>query len=334
MNIERKKKGKKFIYLKNGIIIKNDKLLERIKKLVIPPAWKNVKISNSSKDKIQCIGLDDKNRQQYRYHPDFIKMQTTKKYYKDLIEFGKKINIIRDDIYTILDNKKWDIEKTIAFIILILDKCHLRVGNDKYKEENESYCITTLEKRHVIIKSNKVSFIFIGKKGVENSCIFTDKYIINLFKSLYKTFQHDDDDTFFKYYNSKNEIMNIHSYHINDYLKQFGDFSAKNFRTWAANEYIIQYLLDSAKEFKKDELNDLSDRKCTIIINNCIDSVSDKLNNTRAICKKSYICNDILDDFKNHRTDFINKLKSLGKSPLKNCNKTESILLKLLKNNK
>ena len=331
MNIERKKRGKKFLYIKNGSIIKDKKTLERILKLVIPPAWKNVLITSNKNDKVQCIGIDDKGRKQYKYNTDFIEEQTTKKYYDSLLKFGKKINIIRDDILNILKKREWTLDKTIAFIILILDNCYLRIGNEKYKDDNDSYGITTLQKRHIIIKTNSVSFNFIGKKGVENNCIFKDKYIINLFKSLYKEFKHKDDDTFFKYYNSKNEIYNINSSHINDFLKIYGNFSAKNFRTLYANENIIKYLLENTKQFKTDELNNLSERKCNIIVNNCIDLISDKLNNTRAICKKSYICNDILDDFKEHREDFINQLKLLGKSKLKNCNKYETILLKLLK---
>lgn len=331
MNIERKKRGKKFLYIKNGTIIKDKKTLERILKLVIPPAWKNVLITSNKNDKVQCIGIDDKGRKQYKYNTDFIEEQTTKKYYDSLLKFGKKINIIRNDILNILNKRHWTLDKTIAFIILILDNCYLRIGNEKYKDDNDSYGITTLQKRHIIIKTNSVSFNFIGKKGVENNCIFKDKYIINLFKSLYKEFNHKDDDTFFKYYNSKNEIYNINSSHINDFLKIYGNFSAKNFRTLYANENIIKYLLENTKQFKTDELNNLSERKCNIIVNNCIDLISDKLNNTRAICKKSYICNDILDDFKEHREDFINQLKLLGKSKLKNCNKYETILLKLLK---
>lgn len=331
MNIERIKRGKKFIYIKNGNIIKDKKTIERILKLVIPPAWKDVVISSNINDKVQCIGIDDRGRKQYKYNINFIQEQTIKKYYDCLLNFGKKINIIRNDILDILSKKEWTLNKTIAFIILILDKCHLRIGNEKYKDENDSYGITTLQKRHIIITKNSVSFNFIGKKGVENNCVFKDKYIINLFKSMYKEFKHKENNTFFKYYNSKNEIYNINSSHINDFLKLYGDFSAKNFRTLFANENIIKYLLENTKHFKKEELNNLSERKCNIIINNCIDLISEQLNNTRAICKKSYICNNILDDFKERREYFINDLKLLGKSKLKNCNKYESILLKLLK---
>ena len=234
-------------------MIDNIKILDRIKKLVIPPAWKMVQIANSSKDKIQCIGIDDKNRKQYKYNPEYIKEQTINKYYKCLIKFGKKINIIREDVEKLLrENKSWNLEKTLAFIILILDKCHLRVGNEIYKETNMSYGITTLEKRHIIIKTNKVYLNFVGKKNVENSCVFEDKEIVKLFKSLYKKFNHKENESFFKYINNNGDIYNITSSHINDFLKNYGRFSAKNFRTWG-NELIIIYLLNNIKEINNNE---------------------------------------------------------------------------------
>jgi len=330
MDIIRKKKDDKFIYLKNRKIIKDKKVLDRIKSLVIPPAWINVCIANNKDDKIQCIGVDSKNRKQYKYNLDYIQSQSKNKY-NNLIYFGKKINTIRNEIYNNIRKRQWDLLKTISFIILILDKCHLRIGNEKYKDENESYGITTLEKRHIVIKSSSVYFDFIGKKGVENSCVFKDKKIISLFKSMYKEFKHKPNDTFFKYYNSKNGISNITSSHINDFLKQYGNFSAKNFRTWTANEFIIMYILDESKKYSEDDLNTLSERKCNILLNSGIDLVSQELNNTRAICKKSYICNDIFDDFKNNRYNFIKELKHFSKSKIKNCTSIESILLKLLK---
>ena len=329
MNIERKKKGKQFIYMNKGSIIKDKKILDRINKLVIPPAWRNVLIANSSKDKVQCIGVDDKNRKQYKYHSDYVKYKSDKKYYDTLIQFGKQINSIREDILRILRKRIWDLEKTTAFVIYIIDMCHLRIGNEKYKEENNSYGITTLERRHININTTSVYFDFVGKKGVENTCVFKEKKIISLFRSLDNEFKPKQNDTFFKYYNSNGSIYNISSSHINDFLKQYGDFSAKNFRTWSANEFIIKYLyniLDNLPE----EYEELSERNCSIIINKCVDNVSEKLNNTRAICKKSYICNDIFDDFKSEPFDFLNQIKLLGKKKVKNCNGLESILLKLL----
>ena len=154
--------------------------------------------------------------------------------------------------------------------------------------------------------------------------------MISLFRSLDKEFKPKENDSFFKYYGCNNNIYTITSCHVNDFLKQYGDFSAK-FRTWTANEYIVKYLYSALLELQKtDDLDDISDSKLTKLINKTIDLVAEQLNNTRAICKKSYISNDILDDVKYDPKRFVNKIKHYGKSKLKNCTQLESILLKLL----
>lgn len=332
MNIKRKKDhNDNFFYIKNKQVITDHIILERIKKLVIPPAWRHVRISSNPLDKVQCTGYDSKDRKQYKYNINFIKEQSNIKYFDTLIKFGKKINTIRDDIESILKKKTWNLEKTTAFVINIIDMCHLRVGNEKYKDDNSSYGITTLEKQHIIIKTSSIYIDFIGKKGVENSCKFKDSKMIRLFKSLDAEFKPNKKDSFFKYYGHNNTIYTVNSSHINDFLKRYGDFSAKNFRTWTANTYIIKYLYNILFELnKKTKLSEISKRNISIIVNKAVDEVSKELNNTREICKKSYISTDILDDFKNSPENFFLKIKHYGKSKLKNCNGLESILLKLL----
>ena len=327
MDIERKKKDDKFIYIKNKKLVTDLETLERIKKLVIPPAWKHVKIANNPDDKVQCIGFDDKKRKQYKYNTDFIKGQSDIKYYDTLIKFGKKINTIRSDIDSLLRKRIWDVNKTTAFIIYIIDKCHLRVGNEKYKNDNSSYGITTLEKQHIIIKTTSIYIDFIGKKGVENSCKFRESRMISLFRSMDNEFKTKNNESFFKYYGGNN-IYTINSCHVNDFLKKYGDFSAKNFRTWTANEYFIKHLYYILSD--TPDLNKLSERKINMVINKAVDEVASNLNNTRAICKKSYINNDIIEDVKSNPVEFLNKIKEYRKKRLKNCTSLESILLKLL----
>lgn len=331
MDIIRKKKDDTFYYIKSKKIITDDNILEYIKKLIIPPAWTNVTISSDPEEKILCIGYDSKNRKQYIYNKSFTNMQKNTKYYDTLIKFGKKINIIRDDIQSILRKRVWDLEKTTAFVIYVIDVCHLRVGNEKYKEDNSSYGITTLEKKHIKIKTTSIYINFIGKKGIKNECKFTNSRMLTLFKSLNDTFKPNEKDSFFKYYGHNNTIYTINSCHINDFLKRYGDFSAKNFRTWTANTYIIKYLYNILDQLKKQtDLNKISNRNISIIINKAIDEVSLELNNTRNVCKSSYISTDILEDVKKDPNEFFYKLKKYAKSKLQNSTGLESILLKLL----
>ena len=331
MDIIRKKKDDIFYYIKNKKLIRDNNILEYIKKLIIPPAWTNVTISSVPEEKILCTGYDSKNRRQYIYNKSFINMQKNTKYYDTLIKFGKKINIIRDDIQSILRKRVWDLEKTTAFVIYVIDVCHLRVGNEKYKEDNSSYGITTLEKKHIKIKTTSIYINFIGKKGIKNECKFTNSRMLTLFKSLNDTFKPNEKDSFFKYYGHNNTIYTINSCHINDFLKRYGDFSAKNFRTWTANTYIIKYLYNILDQLKKQtDLNKISKGNISIIINKAIDEVSLELNNTRNVCKSSYISTDILEDVKKDPNEFFYKLKKYAKSKLQNSTGLESILLKLL----
>jgi DNA topoisomerase-1 len=140
-------------------------------------------------------------------------------------------------------------------------------------------------------------------------------------------FKTKNDESFFKYYGGNN-IYTINSCHVNDFLKKYGDFSAKNFRTWTANEYFIKHLYYILSD--TPDLNKLSERKTNMVINKAVDEVASNLNNTRAICKKSYINNDIIEDVKSNPVDFLNKIKEYRKKRLKNCTSLESILLKLL----
>ena len=331
MDIIRRKKNDIFYYIRNNKIIKEPHILEYIRKLTIPPAWINVTISINPEDKILCVGYDSKNRKQYKYNKNFISAQKNTKYYDILIKFGKKINIIREDIQTILRRRVWDLEKTTAFVIYVIDTCHLRVGNEKYKEDNCSYGITTLEKKHIKIKTKSIYIDFIGKKGIKNKCNFTNSRMLSLFRSINDTFKPTNNDSFFKYYGHNNTIYSINSCHINDFLKRYGDFSAKNFRTWTANTYIVKYLYNILYELKKEkEITKLSNRNISIIINKAVDAVSSELNNTRIVCKSSYISTDILEDVKQNPSAFFDKLHHYGKNKLQNSTGLESILLKLL----
>ena len=140
-----------------------------------------------------------------------------------------------------------------------------------------------------------------------------------------------NNDSFFKYYGHNNTIYSINSCHINDFLKRYGDFSAKNFRTWTANTYIVKYLYNILYELKKEkEITKLSNRNISIIINKAVDAVSSELNNTRIVCKSSYISTDILEDVKQNPSAFFDKLHHYGKNKLQNSTGLESILLKLL----
>jgi len=326
ITIDKEKYLFKFFKKNKEIIDKN--LITYFKSLVIPPAWTNVTISSDPNVKILAVGYDDKNRRQYRYNKIYVEEQESKKYKKKMIDFISILPKIYNDINLLLNKRIWDRDKVIAFIIKIIDNCHLRVGNDKYALENNSYGITTLKKSHIDINTNKITLNFIGKKGVENNSEITNPLLIKLFKNNYKTFNQDSEDDFFLYYDN-DDIFKIDSSHINDYLKQYGDFTIKDFRTYSANEMLLKYFYNMYKYNNK--LSNITQRKLKQSCNKCLDRVSTHLNNTRNICKKSYCSDYLINEYNNNPDDFIKKIKKYMNQKKEPFTGLQYALLKIFK---
>ena len=248
--IKRKtKKGYTYDYFDQN----NHKVRQNIVKacldgLYIPPAHDDVKINLNKRAKIRAIGYDNKGRAQYTYNKKHIEKQSKSKY-DHMIQFGesyKKIfNRISKDLYTEKDSKN----KQIASVLKIVIDCNFRIGNDKYSKENKSFGVTTLENRHIKVNKETITINFIGKKGVRNTCKTRNKKLSKNLRKKKKTLKHNE--RIYSYRN-KNKYYNIKSSDVNKYLKQFGDFTAKNFRTWGANLEFISQLL---KQEKKDSEN-------------------------------------------------------------------------------
>ena len=96
-----------------------------------------------------------------------------------LVQNLKKINrVINSDLYSYSDSK----EKQIALILKLIMDCNFRVGNEKYCKENNSFGVTTLQKKHIKIKDNKVTIDFNGKKNVRNTCTIRNKKLVKTLK--------------------------------------------------------------------------------------------------------------------------------------------------------
>ena len=245
--------------------------------LYIPPAHDDVKISLNKKDKVLAIGYDTKGRAQYIYNKKYTKEQSDKKY-DHMIEFGesykKIIYQINQDLYTEKDTKN----KQIAQILKIVINCCFRIGNDKYAKENKSYGVSTLKSEHIKISKDNITIDFIGKKGVRNTCSIKNKKLSKNLRKKKKTLKKDD--RIFSY-RKKNKYYKIKSTDVNQYLKRFGDFTTKNFRTWNANIELITQLL------KMENDDTITQRKKNI--SEAVSGVAHKLHNTSSVCKKNYI---------------------------------------------
>lgn len=269
-------KNKKYTYKyydKRGNILKNVK--KSLEGIYIPPGYNDVMINKNKNSKILAIGSDNKGRKQYIYNKKSINKNSKNKF-KKLILFGKKYNNIINKINNDLNKNNKD--KLIALILKIMIECNFRIGNEKYTKDNNSYGVSTLTKNHINIKNNKVIIDFIGKKGVRNICNVTNKKIINNLKTL----KNKNNNRIFNYNNE-----NITSEDVNNYLKQFGNFTTKNFRTWGANIELIKELL------KKNST-----------IKDCIDNVAYKLHHTSSICKKNYLEPKLIEKFTDNPIKF------------------------------
>lgn len=276
--IERKKCGRGFRYYKNGEPLQSKEELERIKKLVIPPAWKNVKICSVNSGHLQVVGFDAKERKQYLYHPHWTHIRNQTKFYK-MAAFGKVLPKIRAQVEKDLQLRGMPRQKVLALIIRLMEETHIRIGNETYAKENKSYGLSTLRSKHVHISRGKMKFNFVGKKGIEHSVSVEDRKLVNLVNKC----EEIPGWEVFKYYNEAGNKQRIDSGMVNDYIHEIsGDlFSAKDFRTWSASKIFFETLRDLGyTEIKKE-------KKSNIL--KAFDTTAEALGNTRSVCRSSYV---------------------------------------------
>jgi len=265
----------------------------------IPPAYRDVKINMNKNDKVLAIGYDDKNRPQYIYNKTHTKRRSKKKF-DHMIEFGESYNKIMRQVKRDLHTEGDDKNKQIAMALMLVVECGIRIGNEKYRDENNSFGATTLEPRHFKIKGDVVSVDFIGKKGVRNTGKIRSKRLSRNVRIKKRTFR--PSEPIFAYRN-KSKWFTLKSTDVNRYLKKFGNFSAKNFRTWVAN-------LSFITELMKYEHNETMTQR-TKNIKNAIKIVSEKLNNTISVCKLNYIDPHVIHVYQNDQKLFQGSFKNV-----------------------
>ena len=289
LSIKRKKAGRGFSYFKEEKRIKDSKIIERIKSLVIPPAWTQVNISNLENGHLQVVGRDEKRRKQYIYHPLWSKMKNETKFFK-MTAFGKKLPQIRKKVDADLDLPGMCKQKVLALIIRLMEETHIRIGNDYYAQKNKTYGLSTLRTRHVITYKEKKKFEFTGKKGKKHSITLKNKKLIKLVNKC----EEIPGWELFQYYDSDGKKHAIDSQMINEYIHSLaGEYhTAKDFRTWSGSIIFFESLLEQgitsdAKEIKQNLIA-------------AYDTVAKNLGNTRAVCKKYYVHPYLAASYEDH----------------------------------
>jgi len=318
--IIRYKKGTTFGYKNKAGEITDQETLDRIQSLVIPPAWTDVVINASPKARVLAKGHDLAGRQQAIYNPRFRKKQNKLKFDRT-IRFATNLPKLRKQLKKDLSRRKLDKQKVLATIVTLIDQAYFRVGNEKYAKQNKSYGITTLRSKHTDVKGNTVTFNFIGKSGKEHVKQITDQQIATIVRHLDELPGHE----IFRYQDDDNKMHDLHSADVNAYIKTYmGDeFTAKDFRTWGGTLVATTQLI--AAERSTDE------KERAKIITEVVKQTAERLGNTPAIARSSYIDPRVVDAF--HKASGIKSMKeSLDKiRPRKFMSRDEMRLLHLLK---
>lgn len=275
----RVKNGKGFIYFNiHGAKLVDPSIIDRIENLRIPPAWENVWISPMKNSHIQAVGIDDKGRKQYIYHPDWIALSQEKKFNK-MSFFSSVLPEIRKKISSDMALPGLTQEKVLATIVWLLDHTYIRIGNEEYAKENQHYGLTTLRNRHVDIEGSQVTFRFVGKSGKEHEVSISHPRVARTIKKLEALPGYE----LFQYMSDNGKRHQVTSDEVNDYLQILtGEtISAKDFRTWGGT------VLSAATLYRFGDAQTQKDAKKNIT--QSVRLVSRQLGNTPTVCRTYYI---------------------------------------------
>lgn len=285
--LTRQKVGKNFQYrYPDGTKIEDTVMLQRIKRLAIPPAWQDVAIAKGPRAKVQATGIDDAGRRQYIYNPVFRAKQEAAKFDR-IVLFGKHLPKLRRQIQKDIRRRRLDKAKVTACAIHVMDEAYFRVGNSNYAAAHQTYGLTTLRSKHLDIHGDTVVFDFIGKSHQQQHQELKSRTLARLMKQLDETPGYE----LFRYYDEQGTLHNLTSSDINEYIKSVmgDDYTAKDFRTWGGTLLACVELSQipaatSATEQKKN-------------VTTCIKKVASVLGNTPAVTRQSYVDPRVLSFF-------------------------------------
>jgi DNA topoisomerase I len=315
------KKG--FTYLREDDKEVKGEELKRIKALKIPPAWTEVFINASPRGTLQAIGKDTKGRWQYLYHSNHTKRQEQKKFER-IKKFAEALPRMRKIVKRGLSKRGLGRERVLASILRILSTCFIRPGSQVYADENGSYGIATLRRKHVTIEGDLIRFDFTGKHGKRQIRELRDAKVARVVKQLLELPGYE----VFKYIDDEGKIVDIRRRHINQYIKEVmgEEFTAKDFRTWAGTLICACELAKAGAEVEESK----SARKRKVV--EAIKETAKHLGNTPAICRSSYIYPGLFNSFEKGRVvkDYFEMVEDLVEQRSNGLHPAEKALLELL----
>jgi DNA topoisomerase I len=287
----RGRKGRFRYYDARGNPITDDAKLERIEKLVIPPAWRDVWISPRANAKLQATGLDSAGRRQYLYHPEYRARQEQAKYDR-LILFAERLPALRETMSDHMGLDSLERERVSAIAVRLINLGWFRVGSERYAKASRTYGITTLTKRHVEVRGSRIVFRFRGKHKVWVRTQVADDELATAMRDLLAL---PGRGRLFRY-EWNGDLFNLTGARLNDYVREFlgEEFTAKDFRTWGGT--LIAAIAFAERGVPQTETE--GKRAVAAVMRR----VGERLGNTPAVARASYVSPAVVEQYLDGRT--------------------------------
>ncbi len=288
----RKGSKRRFRYFDaRGREITDEEKLERVRALAIPPAWTDVWISASVRSKLQATGVDAAGRKQYLYHPQYRARQEQAKYDK-LIRFAEHLPELREAMAEHMQLEGLPVEKVAAIAVRLINLGWFRVGGDRYAKHSRTFGITTLRKSHVTVRGSRIAFRYRGKHSIMVRSAIVDPELAAAMRALLAL----PGPRLFQYEQPDGRRCNLDQRRLNDYIKRYlgTEFSAKDFRTWGGT------LIAAVELAQQDppENPTQAKRRIAAVMRN----VAEKLGNTPAVARSSYVSPAVVEQYLDGRT--------------------------------
>jgi DNA topoisomerase-1 len=278
--ITRERRGRSWLYRRpDGTPVTDPDERARIDAIGIPPAWTDVWISPTPEGHLLATGRDSRGRKQYRYHPRWQEVRDATKYHR-MGEFGQALPGLRRRVDADLDRPGLPRERVLAAVVRLMDQTLIRIGNEQYARENETFGLTTLRRDHVRIEGpDAFMFEFRAKSGKEQRVRLADPRLATVVHACHEL----PGNELFGYVDDDGRFVDVGSADVNEYLRSAARaiFTAKDFRTWGGSVVAAEVLVDLGPP------RSATDGKRKIVA--AIDAAAERLNNTRAVCRKSYV---------------------------------------------
>lgn len=285
--------GKGFVYLDQHGERLPEEDAQRVRDLVIPPAWRDVWVTPYPNGHLQAVGTDDAGRRQYLYHPEWRARRDAEKFER-MLDFGKALARARELVVTDLAREGMPLERACAAAVRLLDLGYFRIGNDVYADENGSFGLTTLERRHVRRRQDKLVFAFVGKSGVEHEIEIDDRVVIDAVETMRRR---RGGDLRLLSYKEGRSWRSVLPELVNAYLRETTglEATAKDFRTWHATVLAAAALAESPERGETK-----TSRKRAVSA--AMKEVSSFLGNTPTLARSAYVDPRVIEAYEQGRT--------------------------------